>query len=736
MSGEDSLGLVGTTIAEKYAVESLVGEGGFAVVYRAMHLVWKRPVALKVFKALLSMNLPKEGRDAMMNEFIEEGGLLTDLSTQTAAIVQARDVGMHTMASGETVPYMVLEWLEGESLEDTILHERQKGFPPRDITQCVNLLEPAVLALGLAHGKGIAHRDIKPANFFVIGDARSQQVSIKLLDFGIAKVVQDAQKRAGSFQKTTGAITSFTPMYGAPEQFNRSYGATGPWTDVFALSLMLTELLSHCEALPGDDLVQLGFASANPNERPTPRLRGAIVTDSVEAVFLRALSVRPEERFQNASEFWYALKRAASITLTGPTSGMSGTLVDPLSGTLVIASTSQPELPTYASQGGSSSPQGGVPFTAPHGAPSHAQRPGYTLPSGQPHVEGDPGSGKSRLGLVVGLVGIACVAGLGYLGYEYYKEEHADPKGLRGIGSALPSATATAAAPPEATPTCPANMVLIQGAEFLMGSGTGAKAAEDDEKPAHSIRLSPYCLDITEVTVKRFADCTSAGKCLKAPLENDFEGITPALRKVYDPLCTANKADTHAEHPINCVTWEEATRFCTRMIPGGRLPTEAEWEFAARGSDQRTYPWGEEAPSAQHLNACGTECMEWVKGFPAAKSQFKAMYDESDGYPNTSPVGRFPKGKTKHGVLDIVGNVYEWVQDWYGDYPNAGVNDTQTDPHGPSNGSKRVIRGGAWNGSDPAWVRPAQRFTFQPSARSHGIGFRCARPLAVPDAGK
>src|SRR4051812_6603436 len=110
MEGADPLGLVGTTIAEKYAIERVVGQGGFATVYRAMHLLWKRPVAVKVFTALGEVAASQ--RQKLLDDFIQEGALLADLSERTTAICQSRDVGTFTTARGET-PYMVLEWLDG-----------------------------------------------------------------------------------------------------------------------------------------------------------------------------------------------------------------------------------------------------------------------------------------------------------------------------------------------------------------------------------------------------------------------------------------------------------------------------------------------------------------------------------------------------------------------------------------------------------------------------------------------
>ena len=105
----------------------------------------------------------------------------------------------------------------------------------------------------------------------------------------------------------------------------------------------------------------------------------------------------------------------------------------------------------------------------------------------------------------------------------------------------------------------------------------------------------------------------------------------------------------------------------------------------------------------------------------------RMMFDGDDGFANTAPVGSFPKGKSLSGLSDIVGNVGEWVADWYDDYDKALATTTTADPKGPATGSHRVVRGGGWNSSDPSWVRPSYRYFAAPDARVHGIGFRCAK---------
>jgi serine/threonine protein kinase len=528
----DTLRLVGRTIADKYAVEKLVGEGGFATVYRATHLIWKRPVALKVFKAMSDFSA--KDRQRLLDEFIQEGALLADLSARSAAIVQARDIGMLDTPKGDQIPYMVLEWLEGATLEGVLSDERTRRLPLRSIGEAVRLLDPAAEALALAHRKGIAHRDVKPGNIFVLGDPRGE-ATVKLLDFGIAKVVSDAQKMAGTFTKTGGQVTSFTPVYGAPEQFSRTHGATGPWTDVFALALIGVEVITGREGLEGEDFVQLAVSSARPDRRPTPRTLGASVNDGVEAAFAKALAVKPSDRWQSAGDFWQALRLALGLE---PMTKVT----DPTLRSRAVVGPAEPiaTAPTMAAV--SSDPSATAALTKTTDRTTTGR-----------------GAGSGRMGLFVAL-GVAAVAAIG-AGVHTLR-----PKSTSATASApaVSSAAASAAALPEA-PACPSGMIHIPGGSFFMGSDDGLQL----EKPAHQVTLAPYCIDRFEVTVEDYKACSDAGRCKRAGTANAWASITDKERKAFDPLCNARDPAMLAKHPINCVDWEMAEKFCGR--PSQRL---------------------------------------------------------------------------------------------------------------------------------------------------------------------
>jgi eukaryotic-like serine/threonine-protein kinase len=551
--------------------------------------------------------------------------------------------------------------------------------------ETVRLLEPAARALGVAHELGVAHRDVKPANLFVLGDPRGPLAKLKVLDFGIAKVVHEARK-AGAFTRTGGGITSFTPAYGAPEQFSRKIGPTGPWTDVYALALVVIEVFTNIEVLTGEeDLVEYMRVSCDPLRRPTPRALGVAVDDHVEQVFERALAVDPRKRYPEAGQFWNDLLRVldiAPLTSSAFTSTPSGVVVPRVESSVVTLL---------------------EPPSEPRGLPQFAiASPPLPRPRDRRRV--------TRVGAA--FTGVAVMAALGYAMLI-------SPKTAAPVQTVAAKPVAPASSTPLVTAPaahCPVDMVLIPGGKFYMGSDEGLP----NERPAHKVVLAQFCIDVHEVTTEAYKACSDAGDCKRAPVANAYEAITDKERRAFDPLCNGNQPVERAKHPINCVDWDMAQVFCSAR--GGRLPSEAEWEFSARGPDGRKYPWGDEAPSGKFLNACGSECLAWGQKNHVTLT---AMYNTDDGWETTAPVGSFPAGNSRYGLEDVVGNVWEWVNDWYEPYGA----DAATQPTGPNEGSFRVVRGGAWNGGYDAWVRPTFRYRDAPEARSHGIGFRCAMTL-------
>ncbi len=282
-----------------------------------------------------------------------------------------------------------------------------------------------------------------------------------------------------------------------------------------------------------------------------------------------------------------------------------------------------------------------------------------------------------------------------------------------------PVQTPTPAPQAEQQYTCPDGMVLIRGTNFMMGSVPGVGDA--DELPAHRVTLGAYCIDRTEVTVGQYRQCMQGGTC-SLHTTVALPGLSAQDTQMYSQYCNGARTDRD-NHPINCLDWSQADTFCHSR--NGRLPTEAEWELAARGPDQRLYPWGQPAPSRQLLNGCDADCQSLFER--PGRPRGATIHDSTDGFGSTAPVGTFTAGASLFGLQDMAGNVGEWVGDWYGPYGNIPV----TDPAGPTSGTDRVVRGGHWQSSNPRAVRGAARVHTAPTVRLATVGFRCVAPAQV-----
>ena len=323
---------------------------------------------------------------------------------------------------------------------------------------------------------------------------------------------------------------------------------------------------------------------------------------------------------------------------------------------------------------------------------------------------------KSRLFILVGLLCLACMVS-GCSDVEPDNE----------ISPRTPTFTSTPIARAEevqATPTSQQNqvellirpidgmnMLHVPGGTFQMGSTQPEIEAAialcrefyspcndwyyQREGPTHLVTLDGFWLDQTEVTNDQYRICVEAGVCEK-PIE---------CKKGAPTFDDPEKAD----HPVVCVDWEGAQEYCQWV--GGRLPTEAEWEYAFRGGAGSLYPWGDEFDGSR-LNYCDQNC-----------SQSHADDRFDDGYPLTAPVGSYPSGAGWAGVLDMGGNVSEWVSDWFGEYSTDAV----SNPVGPESGNEKMLKGCNWF-FHPTYCRGALRPSVDPNTCFDYLGFRCVAP--------
>jgi len=260
------------------------------------------------------------------------------------------------------------------------------------------------------------------------------------------------------------------------------------------------------------------------------------------------------------------------------------------------------------------------------------------------------------------------------------------------LGASVPP-TATPGPPGLATPEAGATrlweadgsvMVFVPAGWFVMGSTEDDPQADDDEDPQHDVMLDGFWIDRTEVTNGQYKQCEAAGACT-APYPTSSYSRAEYYRH-----------PRYANFPVINVTWHDAVAYCEWA--GKRLPTEAEWEKAARGVDGRIYPWGDSPPDDTLANYGGNEG-------------------------DTEEVGSYPEGASPYGVLEMAGNVWEWVADRYDvSYYQASP---AHNPTGPNSGPERVVRGGSWLYPERR-IRAAYRNSRAPNFRDGTIGFRCA----------
>ena len=452
--------------------------------------------------------------------------------------------------------------------------------------------------------------------------------------------------------------------YAGPEQ--QAQRAVSTQTDIYALGATLYAMTTG--RTPPDALkVETGMLDLKPAREVNPNLEPFL-----SIVAGRAMYMIPSGRYQSVADFQRALERPIGVP-------------NPVDDTPPLMKRLTPRAPT----------RGTRKFLEPPRRRMQ-QRTIWAL-----------------LSILIVLVAVASAVGVLQFGAgsgEVEDEISAE------ITATLPSSVAlaltdvapeptlepTATTPPTPTPEpiqdekTGADMIYIEGSTYRMGNQDG----ENDEQPVHRVRLASYFMDATEVTNGAYAMCVEAGACTPPQSPN----ATYHSAYYGDP--------EYDEYPVIFVTWDQSQNFC--QWRGGRLPTEAEWEYAAGFkvaiAQKLKYPWGD-VMNEPNANFCDTNCTD---------ARRNVEFD--DGHRDTAPVASYPDGRSPFGIYDMAGNVMEWVFDWYDARYYASSSDVN--PMGPIEGEAKVLRGGSWF-SDLEDLEVTARGLFLPEVARANLGFRC-----------
>jgi len=645
----DPLGIVGTTVDRRYAIRRFVAEGGFGIVYEAEALALGVKVAIKVLRSEILAQSP-EARA----RFEQEARVLARL--RHPGIVSITDAS-HL---DDGTPYLALEWIDGETLDSYI---NRVGALPLDDT--LRVLGPVARAIAHAHEQDVIHRDLKPSNVMIARDTQSA----KVLDFGLARWASPHGVRT-STQSGTGLSIGFA----APEQYGKEFGPVDARADQFALAAVTYAVLTAKPPFAGESLTEVMWATCMAGARPSIAPERPDLPRALDEVLTRALSIRPEARFESIRDFWSALEaaaqhgdatsRAPATIVQGPPTRTAGALPDAATlpspqlrveapstqktGSLHIA----PTMPAMTGPAG----------TTPTGA-SRSSEP----PSAAPSTRASPAT-KWTIVVAIGAI----------LG--------------AGVFTAL---TVFAPAPPKPGPNKPPKVTPSASTSTSSAAPSGPCGKLDDHEacitggklhrgpydcqvndPAHRAacpfnfaEVATFVIDRHEVSYNRWQRCVKAGKC-----------------RALDP-------EPNLKLPVRNVTHADAIAFCTN--DGKRLPTDAEFELAAAGLGSREYPWGNDFPG------------------PGL-----AVFDDLTNTP-TAPAAVDAQSKpTPENVLHLAGNVAEWTS------TNAPA--SRTDDAEKVDAPYFWVRGGAYNTTSET-LKTWARVAYPEAHQSPAIGFRCAR---------
>lgn len=658
--------LIGINLGRYRLLEPLV-EGPMAAVYKAFDTRSESVVAIKIIR---TKEVVAGALEPALQSFLHEAELLAHLTHPN--IVKVTDYGEY-----QGMPYLVMADWPPRTLEQWL------GRPiPWD--EAVRLLAPIARALEYAQEQGIVHRDLQPSSILVTDNGQPM-----LADFGVVRLFESIG--AGHLI----GIGRGTLDYMAPEQW---HGRITVQTNIYSLGVILFETLTgrtpHGAHTPGGLL-------PSQTDGPLPRAKSLVhsVPNAVDDVLLKALAKEPADRYAAMGAMAEALEALAVIPSGAPPASMQ--------------ERSRWEAPSAGS--------------APSidAAAMRASAMGTAVPR-MTHSRTKTSGGTHRFrlfswalaigGLVVAAaVAVALMTGLLTQGLNRPIPTAAVPASSNALE---PTAVPSPSAPVEIADGKGVLMRLVSGGDFTIGSSPDVGAAEcvklssadwnsyapgtcgsrfADVEPAHTVNLGPFYMDKYEVSNEAYRACVKEGAC-RPPTSRDSR-IHPGYFE-----------DTrYAGYPVIFVDWNMASTYCAWR--GARLPTEAEWEKAARGPDGRLYPWGDSFGQMK-VNFCDSRCPESWK----LDSYF-------DGYVETALVDEFRSGASVYGILNLGGNVGEWVSD-ASDASSLGDLPASNPPTLPG-GDNRVVRGGSWQ--DPGWADLTFFRSSLPASQSGpALGFRCA----------